>query len=152
MNSENIKSQILKHLHGGEAFQPLEKIIDGFNFHSIGFRMHGLPYSVYELFYHICYTQKDILNFCVSDNYSEPKWPDDYWPTTQASKSETEWEALKTTYIEDRNALSDLVKSPDALTEIVKNGSSQTLFREILLIIEHTAYHTGQLVVLSRLL
>ncbi len=152
MNPELIKTQILKHLKSGEAFMPIREAIEKFNYHSSGFRMHDLPYSAYELFYHITYAQKDILNFCRSDKYYTPDWPDDYWPTKQAAKDKDEWEALKKSYFEDRDALAALVKTPDSLTEIVKNGDSQTLFREILLVIEHTAYHNGQLVVIARLL
>lgn len=36
--------------------------------------------------------------------------------------------------------------------DVVQNGEDQTLLREILLVIEHNAYHTGQLFVLCRLL
>lgn len=152
MDAEIIKSQILKHLSGGEAFMPIQDVIEKFNFHTSGFRMHDLPYSAYELFYHIVYAQKDILNFCKAEKYYSSQWPDDYWPTRQAPKEKEDWEALKKSYFDDRDALVALVDTPDSLTEIVKHGDSQTLFREMLLVIEHTAYHTGQLVVISRLI
>ena len=152
MDADIIKTQILKHLNGGEAFVPIREVIEKFNFHTSGFRMHDLPYSAYELFYHIAYAQKDILNFCTADKYYAPDWPDDYWPPRQSAKDKEEWEALKKSYFDDRDALVKLVNTPDSLTKIVKHGDSQTLFREILLVIEHTAYHNGQLVVLSRLL
>lgn len=152
MDFEHIKTQILKHLKGGEAFMPMEKVLEKFDFHTSGFRMHDLPYSAYEIFYHITYAQKDILNFCKADTYSTPDWPNDYWPARQSPRDEKEWQELKKSYFEDREELAGLVTSPDSLTQVVKNGDSQTLFRELLLVIEHTAYHTGQLVVLSRLL
>lgn len=152
MNTELIKTQLLKHLEGGEAFLPLGEVIERFDVHQAGIRMNGLPYSAYELFYHICYAQKDILNFCKADEYITPGWPDDYWPGKQAPKDKAEWEALKKSYFNDRKELAALAENPGALTETVKHGDSQSLLRELLLVIEHTAYHTGQLVVIWRLM
>jgi uncharacterized damage-inducible protein DinB len=38
------------------------------------------------------------------------------------------------------------------LSAIVPHGQSQTLVREALILIDHNAYHTGQLVLLRRLM
>lgn len=145
-----IKNQIIKHLHGGEAFLPMEKILEKFTFENVGKRMHGLPYSGYEMFYHIVFAQKDILDFCAADRYESRKWPDDYWPNKQAPKDHKEWEELKDAYFDDRDALISFAIEND-MAEVVKHGKDQTLVREILLVIEHTAYHMGELVLLSRL-
>lgn len=128
----------------------MEQVLAKFTFDNVGKRMHGLPYSGYEMFYHIVFAQKDILDFCAADKYESRKWPDDYWPDKQAPKDKKEWEDLKKSYFDDRHALLAFAKEND-LSEIVKNGKDQTLVREILLVIEHTAYHMGELVVLSRL-
>jgi len=146
-----IKNQILKHLKGGEAFMPLDRVLDKFTFDTVGIRMSGLPYSPYEMFYHIVFAQKDILDFCTADEYKTHKWPDDYWPKQQAPKDKNEWETLKQSYFEDRDALIEFAQKSD-LSKVVKHGTDQTLIRELLLVIEHTAYHTGQLVVLARLI
>lgn len=147
------KGQLIKALNGGEAFQPLKTHLEQVPFEKIGIRPEGLPYSIYELFYHIVYTQKDILNFVFSDKYQNPKWPEDYWPKNLAPQSKNEWMSLQESYFSGRNQLIEMVKDEaNDLNKIVKNGTHQTLLREILLVIEHTAYHTGQIVVLSRLL
>lgn len=146
-----IKNQILKHVKGGEAFMSLHKVLEKFSFDTIGMRMGGLPYSPYEMFYHITFAQKDILDFCIADDYRTPKWPDAYWPTRQAPKDKNEWEELKKSYVHDRDALIRFAHTSD-LSKVVKHGTDQTLLRELLLVIEHTAYHTGQLVVLARLI
>lgn len=147
----SIKNQILKHVKGGEAFMSLEQVLGKFSFDTIGIRMSGLPYSPYEMFYHIVFAQKDILDFCVADNYKTHKWPDDYWPTHQSPKDKSEWESLIKSYSEDRDALIRFANTSD-LSKVVKHGTDQTLLRELLLVIEHTAYHTGQMVVLARLI
>lgn len=152
MISENTICTVLqKHLAGGEAFMPLTDLLSEITFEKIGERPYNLPYSFYELFYHITYAQKDILKFCVSEDYKAPNWPGDYWPKQQAPKSETEWQQVQEDYLKDRKELEQLVENKP-LMEVVPAGQNETLFREILLVIEHTAYHTGQLVILLRLL
>lgn len=146
-----MRKQLAKALKGGEAFQPLKKHLEQVPFEKTGIRPGGLPYSVYELFHHIVYTQRDILDFILSENYQNPKWPDDYWPENPAPKSMNQWKGLQKSYLSDRNQLIDIVEDEvNNLNQIVRNGTHQSLLREILLVIEHTAYHTGQIVVLSR--
>lgn len=148
-----LREQLVKHLKGGEAFMPLEEFIEDIPFEKLGIRPNGLPYSFYEIFYHIVFTQKDILEFSVSGSYKTSTWPDDYWPSEQAPKGEEDWKKLKQDYFEDRRHLSDFILDvKNSLSEPVKNADHQTLLREIILVVEHTAYHTGQLMIILRLL
>lgn len=148
-----MREQLAKHLNGGEAFKPIDDFLTEIPFDKLGVRPHGLPYSFYELFYHIAYAQKDILNFIVSEIYKAPNWPDDYWPKNKAPENEKEWKQLVSKYFEVRQELRDfMLDDANDLLKPVKNGDNQTLFREILLVLEHTAYHTGQLAVILRLL
>ena len=68
--SENklIRERLAKHLDGGEAFMNLDKMLNEISFEKINIRPANLPYSFFELFYHITFTQKDILDFCASKN------------------------------------------------------------------------------------
>ncbi len=151
---EQIREQLARHLDGGEAFMPVEKMLQKISFEDINIRPANLPYSFYELFFHITFAQKDIVKFTCSEDYTEPKWPDYYWPKEKKCKSEDDWENLKAEYATDRERLkSFLLNNTNGLTKPVKNGKEkQTLLREILLVIEHTAYHTGQMLVILRLL
>ena len=147
------RAQLVKHLKGGEAFMPIDKVLGEVSFDGIGKRMSGLPYSFYEVFYHIAYAQKDILDYIISDEYTAPKWPDAYWDNKNAPKSETEWEQLKSKFFKDRQDLVDcILDEKNDLNKPVKNSEDHSLLRELLLVIEHNAYHTGQLVLLLRLL
>lgn len=152
MESKLIRDILLKHLKGGEAFLPLEEVVLKIDFTRAGERLLGLPYSAWELLYHIRYAQRDILNFCTGENYNTPDWPADYWPEKQAPSNREEWENTFSTFLKERDQLAALATNPEKLTMVVKHGEHQTLFRELLLVIEHTAYHTGQLMILARLL
>lgn len=147
------RKQLVSHLKHGEAFQALENFLDKIPFEKLGVRTSVLPYSVFELFHHIVFTQKDILDFILSNNYRNPEWPKDYWPKNQAPKSKKEWDDLVEKYYRDRGELINYVLDENnELDKLLKNGTNQTLLREILLVIEHTSYHTGQIVVTLRLL
>lgn len=147
-----IKNQLIKHLNGGEAFTPIGKFVEEISYHKLGVRPQGLPYSFYEVFYHIVYAQKDILDFCTAQKYTHPNWPEEYWPNKQKPESKEDWESLKESFFKDRKQLIDFVTDSSDILEPVKNGDDQTLLRELLLVIEHNAYHTGQLALILRLL
>ncbi len=150
----NIRERLVKHLDGGEAFMPVTQMLKLISFEDINTRPSNLPYSFYELFFHVVFTQKDIVKFSCSDDYTKPKWPEYYWPREKVCKSKEDWKSLKAEYTADRERLKDfLLDDSNNLTEAVKNGKDeQTLLREALLVIEHTAYHTGQMMVVLRLL
>lgn len=142
---------LLDHLKGGEAFMPVEKILEKITWKDLGERPQSLPYSFYELFYHMYFTQKDILNYCLNENYEAPQWPDDYWPLKKSPDTETEWEQLKSAFFKDRKSLADLLAG-NGLADTVPSNEEHSFFREVLLVLEHNAYHSGQLVILLRLL
>lgn len=146
-----IRKQLSKHLQGGEAFLPVDEMLKSIKFDRLGERPGKLPYSFYELFYHIRFAQKDILDYCKAEKYEPHTWPDTYWPAEKAPVSPEAWERLKTDYLRERSELSDFLLNPENdLMAPVRKGTNHSLLREILLVIEHSAYHNGQLLILLR--
>ncbi len=118
-----------------------------------GTRPPGGPHSVWELVEHIRLAQRDILDFCRDELYEERSWPADYWPDSAAPASSDAWEESVAGYHEDLEALRDLVMDPAFdLFAKVPWGSGQTHIREVVLVVDHTAYHVGQIVLVRRLL
>ncbi|SDG97569.1 DinB family protein [Psychroflexus sediminis] len=153
MSDSAERKQLVKHLKGGQAFMPIEEVIDHISFEKLGERPNNLPYSFYELFYHIVWAQKDILKFSTSEDYKGSAWPEDYWPAKSSPESEKDWKKLKEDYFEDRRKLEDFILDPENdLNLPVKNSDEHSLLREILLVVEHTSYHTGQMLIILRLL
>ena len=151
-NQTPIKQQLIKHLNGGQAFSPIDKVVKEMPFDKIGLVPDGLPYSFYQLLYHIRVAQLDILEYCRDDDYQNPDWPDDYWPEETVPADPTEWQKLIDDYFEERQEFCDMIQDPESdLLEPFKSNSEHNLLRQAELIIEHTAYHTGQLYVLFRL-
>lgn len=152
-DQSDIKQQLNKHLVGGQAFSPIDKVLDEMPFDKIGIITDGLPYSFYQLFAHIRIAQLDILEYCTRDDYKAQNWPDDYWPDESAPASQEVWNELTESYFSERQEFCDLILSPETdLMEPFKSNKDHNLLRQAELIIEHTAYHTGQLYVIFRLL
>lgn len=154
MNDQSdIKHQLVKHLKGGHAFSPIETVLEKIRFEDLGIRPDGLPYSFYQQFAHIRIAQLDILEYCTKDDYEAPDWPDDYWPEEPEPESPKAWEKLKRDYFTERDAFCDLIHRPDTdLMKPLESNSDHNLLRQAGLIIEHTAYHTGQLYIIYRLI
>lgn len=154
MNTDtNFREQLVKHLEGGLAYASIDSFLDSIPFEMLGKRPKGLPYSFYEVFYHIVFAQKDILDYTTSGNYKAHNWPDDYWPDLQEPETEDDWEDLKEAFFEDRRLFRDFILDlQNDLNAPVKNSEEHSLLRELMLIVEHNAYHTGQLLLIQRLL
>ncbi len=73
MSNFGSKEELIKHLEGGEAFMALDDFIDKIPFEKLGEKPHNLPYSFYELFFHIVFAQKDIVEYSNSENYKTSK-------------------------------------------------------------------------------
>ena len=148
---EEIKIQLVKHINGGEAFIPVDKLLEFITFEKLFKRPRHLPYSFFEILYHMRFAQKDLLEYCMDLEYSNYKWPDDYWPSDNKVEANEEWEVLILKFKEERQQLIDhILDSENKLLAPVNAKTNNNLLREILLVIEHNAYHTGQLLIVLR--
>lgn len=138
-----------------EAHAGFDAAVEGIAPELRGIRPEGLPYSTWELVEHMRLTQRDILDFCVNDDYEEMKWPDDYWPPNSGPPASEAWDESIAGFRKDREALKQLAADPklDLFAKVPPpRGTGQTYLREVVLVADHNAYHLGQLVVVRRLL
>jgi hypothetical protein len=113
----------------------------------------GAPHTLWQLVEHIRLAQHDILDFSINARYREMKWPDDYWPRTDAPPAASAWARSIAQVQRDRRALQRLAANRRvALTDRIPHGSGQTYLREIVLAADHAAYHVGQIVVVRQML
>lgn len=147
------RDHLARALEWGEAHGTLEDAVAELPTPLRGRIPAGLPYSPWQLLEHIRITQHDILDFCRNPSYEEIAWPAGYWPTSPAPPSGAAWDESLRKIEEDRAALQALARDTSIdLTARIPHGSGQTYVREILLVIDHTAYHIGELIVARRLL
>jgi hypothetical protein len=152
--------------HHAEAIQDLEKALTGGNAHAsfddavrdlphdlLGNIPNGLPYSIWQLVEHIRITQWDILEFSRNPHHTSPHWPDDYWPQEKAPAKSVDWKKSLDQIAADRKAFIALLhKAGEEIYTPFSHGDGQSLFRQAVLIVDHTSYHTGEIIVLRRLL
>ena len=118
-----------------------------------GRKPRGLPYSPWQLLEHLRLSQRDILEFCRNPRYVEQRWPEDYWPKSEAPSDAGAWDASVAGFQRDRAALQQLANDPRLdLFATIPHGSGQTYLRELILAIDHNAYHVGELVAVRRAL
>ena len=140
-------------LEKGNAHASFEEAVKDIPQELLGSIPKGLPYSLWQIIEHIRITQWDILEFSRDPTHRSPSWPSGYWPKELAPADAGDLKRSVDQTLADRKAFINLLrKAGDDLHTLFDHGSGQTLFREALLIIDHTAYHTGQIILLRRLL
>ena len=147
--------QLLALLNGGQAHVSLDAAIESFPEALRGTVPERLPYSAWQLLEHLRIAQRDILDFSAPPpgGYQPKSWPKDYWPAEAAPPTAESWKATVAALRADRAAFTALLTQPGAdLHTPFPSGDGQNLLREALLLADHNSYHTGELVVLRRLL
>jgi hypothetical protein len=98
--------------------------------------------------------QSDILEFSRNAKYKSPKWPEGYWPKSEAPPSDAAWDKSVSAFRQDLDALKKLVvhANDEQLYAPIPHGDGQTLLREALLVADHNSYHLGQLMYLKKTL
>lgn len=148
-----LRKQIARTLDWEDGHAGFDAAVEGLPAGLRGKAPAGLPYSPWQLLEHIRRTQADILEFCQAAHYTEKEWPKEYWPETAEPPSARAWDESITGVRRDRKALAALTTNPATdLTGRVPNGTGQSYLREVLLVVDHTAYHVGELIVVRRLL
>ena len=119
-----------------------------------GRKVRNFPHTVWQLVEHIRITQHDLVDFCTNPNYSHDlKWPEGYWPETQAPPSDAAWTKSIAQIRKDTRALARFATtSTRDLTSKIPHGTGQTYLRTIILAVDHTSYHVGQIVAVRQLL
>jgi hypothetical protein len=140
-----VREHLVRALSWDRAHITLEDAVKGLPARLRGRRPRGAAHSPWELLEHIRLAQRDLLEFCRNPDYVEGEWPADYWPADPAPPSPRAWNASLAAVAADREALQAVVKTtPDLLAEIPKYPG-KTILRSVLLALDHTAYHVGQL-------
>jgi uncharacterized damage-inducible protein DinB len=136
-----------------QAHAPLDATLENLPRELRGKRPAGLQHSIWELLDHIRRTQRDLLEFCTNDNYQDPTWPDDYWPPTPEPESDGAWSECIAAIHKDSAALAAFtVDESRDLTTKIPHGTGQTYLRTVLVSIDHTAHHMGQIIDARRVL
>jgi uncharacterized damage-inducible protein DinB len=153
MNDQTLREQVAHLLGWEDAHAGLERIVDGVPLDKWSATAPGLPYTLWQLLEHLRLSQYDILDFCRNPGYTEQHWPEDYWPKAGSPPDAGAVAESVAAFRRDRETLEAMARDRSVdLFARIPHGTGQTYLRELLLVVDHTAYHLGQMVVVRRAL
>ncbi len=152
-DDKTLREHVVKLLRSSDAHAGFKSAIQGLPEELRGAKVPGQPFTIWRLLEHMRIAQWDILEFSRNAKHVSPKFPEDYWPASDAPANAAAWDASVESFRRDLKAMEDLVANPmtDLLSRI-PHGKGQTVLREALLVADHNAYHLGQMILLRRLL
>ena len=114
----------------------------------------GAPHTAWQLLEHMRIAQWDILEFSRDAKHISPKWPEGYWPRSEAPPSDKAWQKSIQQFHDDLEQMKDLLKKAreETLYKRIPHGDGQTFLREVLILADHNSYHLGQLMYLRKTL
>ena len=151
--NHSLREHLLELLTGGHAHAKFEDAIKDLPAKLRGAKPANFPHSPWMILEHLRIAQWDILEFSRKEKHESPKWPEGYWPKTEAPPTDAAWKKSVDQFELDLNAMKDLVK--DSKTDLFAKfpwGDGQTVLREALMLADHNSYHVAQLVDVRRLL
>ena len=138
-----LRAELVALLRTGQAHAGL-RALDGVPPARAAERPDGAAHSLGELLWHLWFTQRDLLDFCVDAGYQAPAWPAAYWPS-----GPVDWDATRERFLDDLDRLVALAETAD-LTAELPHAPGYTVLRELLLAADHNAHHLGQLIALRQ--
>ena len=152
-NNKDIIDNLIHLIEKGNAHASLDNALQNMPYSILGKSPENLPYSIWQLAEHIRIAQWDILEFSKSAKHVSPKWPDEYWPKEAKPSSEAMWKKSVDAIKADRQEFIDLIKNAgDDLYKPFEYGDGQSLLKEGLVLADHNSYHTGEIIIIRRLL
>jgi hypothetical protein len=154
MNNEKaLREQLARLLDWDGAHARFDDTVKDFPAELRGVRPQGGPHSPWELLEHLRITLWDILEFSRDAKHVSPDFPTGYWPASQEPPSATAWDESAEAYRRDLRAFAELTNDESIdLYARIPHGDGQTILREIVLSVDHNAYHVGQLMMVRRIL
>lgn len=147
------RDELIFLLMRGNAHMSFEEAVADFPDSAMNKPFPNGEYTPWHLLEHIRLTQWDILDFVGNPNYQERHWPHDYWPPTDKQATRAEWDNTIRAFLDDRQALRDLVADPTTdLSVTIPHGDGQTVMREVLVVSDHNAYHTGEFAIMRQVM
>lgn len=153
MQDKALREEMAGLLRGGNAHMSFEAAVSGFPMEEINRQVPGGTYRVWHLLEHMRIAQWDILEFVRNPDHVSPAFPDGYWPRPDELATPAVWSKSVKGFQSDLKAVEALVRDPKTdFFSPIPHAKDYTVFREMLLIADHNAYHVGEFVSLRRIL
>lgn len=150
--NNRIVTELIALIGKGNAHATTDEALEGIPISELSKRPESVPYSIWELAEHLRIAQWDIVRFSQGPDHRSPAWPDDYWPQNKYPGAK-DWADCVHNIKADREEMILLLNSSgDKLFDVFPYGNGQSLYREALVLADHNSYHTGQIVLVRKML
>lgn len=151
MKDKELRDILIRFLKGREAHSTIEEVTEGFSMKAINDFPPKVPYTFWHLLEHIRIAQWDILEYIRNPKHVSPDWPKGYWPKKNQKADKSIWLKTIRDYNKDLKDLIKIVFDPkNDILKPMKHMDDNTICREILLVIDHAAYHIGEFSILRQ--
>jgi len=152
--NENVLRQALRAmLRKGQAHVTTEGALKGLPPAARGRRPSPALHSVYEELEHMRIAQEDIIRYALDRSWRSPEFPKGYWPDPNTEVTDALWTKAVEGFRASVAEATALAEDPSRdLTAEIPHGEGRTYLRQILLVADHNAYHTAQIVAIRKLL
>ncbi|MEN6466025.1 MAG: DinB family protein [Syntrophaceae bacterium] len=154
MNPDKVmRKELLALLKGGQAHMDFGDAVAGFPLEEINRQVPNAGYMVWHVLEHMRITQWDILEFVRDPNHVSPDFPDDYWPQPGAKATPAGWNKIVKAIRSDLKAVEAIVSDPTTdFFSPIPHAKGYNIFREVLLVADHNAFHLSELIEIRRIL
>jgi hypothetical protein len=148
-----MREQLLALLRGGNAHLGFDDAVANFPLEHINTKPPNVPYTPWRLLEHVRIAQWDILEFVRNPAHVSLGWPEGYWPAPDEQADQARWQQTIDEFRADLKAIENLVTDPNTdFFSPIPHAPGYTIFREILLVADHNAYHIGEFAILRQVM
>jgi hypothetical protein len=148
-----IRQQLVKMLVGGQAHMGFDAVVANFPLDYINHTAPNVPYTPWHFLEHMRIAQWDILEFILDPNHVSPDYPHGYRPPATEQAGVAQWHQTVDAIRADLQDLQSIATDPAIdLFAPIPHAQEYTIFRELLVVADHNAYHIGELALLRQVM
>jgi hypothetical protein len=146
-----IRKELLALLRSENAHMSFEDVVADFPLALINAKTGSTPYCAWHFIEHMRIAQWDILEFIRNPKHISPEYPKGYRPRPDKKADEGMWNHSIEQFRSDLAALQEM--AADGSTDLfgpIPHAPDYTIFRELLVVADHNAYHVGEVALLRQ--
>jgi hypothetical protein len=152
-HTDALREQLTRLLRGQDAHMDFLDAVADFPDDALNQRAPNVDSTPWHLAEHVRITQWDILEYIRDPSHVSPDWPTGYWPSPDATATPETFAATIDSFARDREALLAIVRDPTVdLLGPMPHAPRHSVAREVRVVADHTAYHTGEFAILRQVM
>lgn len=154
MNADEVvRKNLIELLDGQNAHMSFDEVVADFPLEHINSKVPNTPYSFWHFVEHLRIAQWDILEFIRNPDHVSPDYPEGYHRRPEEETDAEGWRTSIEGVRVDLAALKDIVRDKKLdLYAPIPHAPGYTIFREILVVADHNAYHVGELAIMRQVM